>query len=103
MLFSQSPEHGLRSWLENMQENFASTYLGHFFFTQYVKLVDTLKGVAEYNPTQKEDDDSPAVERRLPWLFFIPIVITLRLIRLGLSLVALIMRRPPISRIDVVG
>lgn len=90
--------------MENTQESFASTYLGHFIFTQYVYLVDALKSVAEYNPAQKDDDDeSPAVERRLPWILFIPIVIMMRSIRLGLSLMALVIKRPPISRNDVVG
>lgn len=104
---SQSPEKGLRPWLDSVQERFASTYIGHFAFTQYVKVVDTLKGVAEFNPDHSKGDDggddSPTVGRRLPWMLFIPIVFALRLTRLGLSLMALIMRNPPVSRNDVVG
>lgn len=86
-----------------MQENVASTYLGQFLFSQYIKVMDTLKGVAEYNPEHKKDDDNPTVDRHLSWLIFIPIVFALRLIRLGLSLVALVFRRSPVTRNDVVG
>lgn len=97
-----SPERGFRPWLEEIQEKFASTFLGHFYFTQYIKLMDIFKVAAEYNPQENANEEKPVMGRRLPWLIFIPIIFTLRLIRLGLSLVAIVLRRPPVTRHDMV-
>ncbi|CAH2984605.1 unnamed protein product [Chilo suppressalis] len=53
-------------------------------------------------PLDQEDRPQPELVRPLPWIFFLALLITLRVTRESISLINLVMGKPPLRSADVV-
>lgn len=51
----------------------------------------------------QDERPQPELVRPLPWVFFLALLVTLRLTREGISLLNLVMGKPPLRSADVVG
>lgn len=96
--------------LTRVSERVASTAIGQYAIRKLDNILWTVEKSAKWSLPQYTRLSSPAKEkeeqekiqeppltRPLPWIFFIPMLVALRMIRTGLSLVALVLRKGPVT------
>lgn len=111
--FEEIPDsNSLISRLTRVSEQVASTAIGQYAIKKLDNVLWTVEKTAKWSlpqytrlnnsPPAKEQDtqekiQEPPLTRPLPWIFFIPMLIALRMVRTGLSVVALLLRQSPVT------
>lgn len=107
------PSNSLMSRLTRFSELVASTGVGQYAIKKLDNVLWTVEKTAKWSlpqytrinsPAKQQNDqetqetiNEPPLTRPLPWIFFIPMLIALRMVRTGLSLVALLLRKNPVT------
>uniref|UniRef100_A0A1I8QAM9 Uncharacterized protein n=1 Tax=Stomoxys calcitrans TaxID=35570 RepID=A0A1I8QAM9_STOCA len=87
-----------KTMLERMQivlEKFAQTRMGQMALEGCDRVLKVLEETAKWGVPQDENDTK--LERPLPWLFFIPLIVWIRVIRFWLTIGSLMVGGPPIT------
>lgn len=92
----------------------ATTRLGGFVYRRIDSVLSTVEKTAKWSlpqpvPTEGDEANSdgskisaPPLIRPLPWMLFLPALVVMRMVRVGLSLLALMVGRPPVTPASVV-
>lgn len=106
------PCNSLMSRLTKISEKVACTAIGQYGIKKLDNILRTVEQTAKWSLPQytrvnnaspaKEKDSiekiqGPPLTRPLPWIFFIPMLIALRVVRTGLSVGALLLRKDPVT------
>lgn len=112
------PCNSLMSRLTKISEKVASTTIGQYGIRKLDNILWTIEKTAKwslpqytrvnYSSPAKEKDaqekiQEPPLTRPLSWVFFIPMLIVLRMIRTGLSVGALLLRKNPVTPAEMVS
>ncbi|XP_037295178.1 uncharacterized protein LOC115447570 isoform X2 [Manduca sexta] len=89
--------------LQTAAEHAASYRAGQTALRYLDKTLWVLENSARWAvPTPLDERPQPELVRPLPWIFFLSLLVTLRLTREAISLINLIMGKPPLTSADVV-
>uniref|UniRef100_A0A1Q3EVR7 Proteinral transcription factor iif subunit 1 n=2 Tax=Culex tarsalis TaxID=7177 RepID=A0A1Q3EVR7_CULTA len=93
----------------------ATTRLGAFVYRRIDSVLSTVEKTAKWSLPQPQVPDggdeanadgskisAPPLIRPLPWMLFLPALVVMRMVRVGLSLLALLVGRPPVTPASVV-
>lgn len=114
------PSNSLMSRLTRVLEHGASTAIGQYAIRKMDNVLWTVEKTAKWSLPQytrhhhgtgtssegKESQEKihePPLTRPLPWIFFIPMLIALRVIRTGVSVGALMLRKGPVTPAEMVS
>ncbi|KAL0869772.1 hypothetical protein ABMA27_005999 [Loxostege sticticalis] len=91
--------------LQNAAEHAASYRLGQSALRHLDRALWVVEKCARWAvppPLDQDERPQPELVRPLPWIFFLALLITLRITRESISLVNLVMGKPPLRSADVV-
>ena len=91
--------------LQNVAEHAASYSIGQTalrYLDRTLKVIEKCARWAVPPPLDQDERPQPELVRPLPWVFFLCMLIVLRLMRESISLANLIMGKPPLRSADVV-
>ncbi|XP_028177567.1 serine/threonine-protein kinase pakF isoform X2 [Ostrinia furnacalis] len=91
--------------LQNVAEHAASYRLGQTALRHCDRVLWVLEKCARWAvppPLDQDERPQPELVRPLPWVFFLILLVTLRITRESISLVNLVMGKPPLRSADVV-
>ncbi|XP_068148112.1 uncharacterized protein Jabba isoform X6 [Drosophila tropicalis] len=95
--------HKSRNFYDKVQEQaerFASTRLGQFVIARGDRALRMIEITAKWSLPQEKN--APPLERPLPWMAFLMLIILLRLTRMWLSMGALMIGNGPVSPTDMI-
>ncbi|XP_073813070.1 jabba [Musca autumnalis] len=76
-------------------EKFAATGMGQTILERCDRVLKVLEDTSKWSLPQNDND--PKLERPLPWIFFIPLIVWLRIIRLWLSFACIMVGGSPMT------
>lgn len=91
--------------LQTIAEHAASYRMGQSalkFLDRTLWVVEKCARWAVPPPLDQDERPQPELVRPLPWVFFLMMIVTLRITREGISLLNLVMGKPPLRSADVV-
>ncbi|XP_023178136.2 uncharacterized protein LOC111604305 isoform X3 [Drosophila hydei] len=83
-------------------ERFASTRLGQFVIERADRGLKLIEDTTKWSLPQDKNSSSAVLERPLPWAPFLMLIVALRLVRIWLSLGALVIGNGPVSPSDMI-
>ncbi|CAK1584334.1 unnamed protein product [Parnassius mnemosyne] len=95
----------VQEMLQNVAEHAASYRLGQSVLRQIDRVLWTIEKSARWAvppPLDQDEHPQPELIRPLPWVFFLTLLVALRVIRESISLVNLVLGKPPLRSADVV-
>ncbi|XP_063698533.1 uncharacterized protein DDB_G0287625 isoform X2 [Culicoides brevitarsis] len=109
------PSNSITARLTRITEKIASTSIGQFGIRKIDNILWTIEKSAKWSlprytrhvpaseePEKEEKIHEPPLTRPLPWIFFIPMLIALRMIRTTVSVGALMLRKSPVTPQEMV-
>lgn len=120
MLYLSTPQeiaeaqNSLTDLLYDVVAQGATTRLGGFVYRRIDSALSTVEKTAKWSLPQPVLDggdeassdgskiSAPPLIRPLPWMLFLPALVVMRMVRVGLSLLALMVGRPPVTPASVV-
>ncbi|XP_038120460.1 transcriptional regulator ATRX homolog [Culex quinquefasciatus] len=107
-------QNSLTDLLYDVVAQGATTRLGGFVYRRIDSVLSTVEKTAKWSLPQPVLDggdeassdgskiSAPPLIRPLPWMLFLPALVVMRMVRVGLSLLALMVGRPPVTPASVV-
>ncbi|KPJ12450.1 hypothetical protein RR48_04345 [Papilio machaon] len=95
----------IQEMLHNVAEYAASYRLGQSLLRQADRLLWTIEKTARWAvppPLDQDEGPQPELIRPLPWVFFLMLLVALRVTRESISLINLVLGKPPLRSADVV-